>query len=257
MIMTKRAGNSLLWIALLVISIACESNAQEEPKPITVVGAHLEGRLDNNPASGYNQLIPRILPEDRSVAVYQRYPLVRALRDFEQTDRACLFPASIISTVALTAVPAGILMESDMVDYVSSHIMTRKGGVSINEKADVFGRTIAVQRGVVYIELMEDADRFTVIRTPDDRTALRMLAAGRVDGMYGWYPDALIIASNNGIELPDFNPDYILFETTTHVVCKKGIGAEPLIEHINRRLTALRDSGELQTILGPYARLEK
>lgn len=244
-----------LLAALICATVAFGDGGPQEP--ISVVGAHLEGRLDDNPESGYNRLIRKIMPIDQTMAVYQRYPLVRALRKFEETDRACLFPASISATVALTSVDAETLFESAMVDYVSSHIMTSKNGPLINNKADIFGRTIAIQRGVEYTSLMADSDRFTVIRTPDDKTALRMLEAGRVDGMYGWYPDAFIIAANNDIELPDFNPDFILFETTTHVVCKKEAGAEPLVDHINRRMEALRTSGELQKILGPYARLEK
>jgi hypothetical protein len=249
----------LLFRGLLLtfmVAVAARGDGDQQKAPIMLIGAHLEGRLDDDPQSGYNRLIRRIMPIDQSLAVYQRYPLVRALRKFEQTQRSCLFPASISASVALTSLKPDELFESAMVDFVSSHILTRKGQPMINSKEDVFGRTIAVQRGVEYTALMADSDRFAVIRTPDDKTALRMLEAGRVDGMYGWFPDAFIIAENTGIQLPDFNPDYILFETTTHVVCKAGTGAEPFVDHVNMRIRALRESGELQRVLGPFARLE-
>ena len=72
---------------------------------------------------------------------------------------------------------------------------------------------------------------------------------------YGWNPDALIIAKREGQQLPNFNPDFVIFETTTHLVCKGDIGAEPVIAFVNREIEQLRISGRLKTILGPYARI--
>ncbi|NVJ97456.1 MAG: transporter substrate-binding domain-containing protein [Alphaproteobacteria bacterium] len=225
--------------------------------PIAIIGAHLEGRLDNDPASGYNRLVKYLLPIDQSVAVFQRYPLVRALRQFEDTKRSCLFPASARAAQNLIGIPAEDLVESSFVDFVSSHVMVKPGGPFIADKTDIYGRTIAIQRGVEMVVLKDDYDRFDIIRTPDDQTALKMLQAGRIDGMYGWNPDALIIATKYGIELPDFNPDFILFQTTTHFVCKKGIGAERLLNLINGRIAIARRTGQLKEMLGPFARLEK
>tara|TARA_R110002096_G_scaffold410865_4_gene610723 strand:- start:691 stop:1104 length:414 start_codon:yes stop_codon:yes gene_type:complete len=70
-------------------------SGQDPGETIEIIAAHLEGRLDAEPTSGYNLLLTRILPTQSHYLKYQRYPLSRAIRKFREAKRVCLFPSSI------------------------------------------------------------------------------------------------------------------------------------------------------------------
>lgn len=256
--MIKKITRHILLLVALAPFIFNDVQAQSEAKrlaPIFVVGAHLEGRLDGTPEAGYENLMLKVMPLDQSQAVFQRYPLVRALRYFEETERTCLFPASVSAAMALTEIEPADLIESVAIDRVSSHFMVRSDTNPPSNFDEMSGLTLAIQGGVKIEAMTGHETNFRIIRTPDDKTALRMLQASRVDAMYGWNPDALIISENNGLPLPHFNPDFILFDTTTHVVCKKASGVDAFLGRINERIEALRRSGQLREMLGPHARI--
>lgn len=226
----------------------------ERNKPVDIVAAHLEGRLDEDPESGFNKLANLIFPRD-GAASYQRMPLARGLRFFTETERACMYPASALAVQSLTSTSPDKVLESAPIDLVSSHVFTPPGGRVYNTFDELEGKSMAVQHGVEASQYIRTVVDFDLVRTPNDLSALRMVMAGRVDVMYGWYPDTFIIAEKNKLPLPDFNPDLIIFETTTHLVCKKFAGVEALLSTVNGRIEALRQEGRLQEILGRHARI--
>lgn len=238
----------------MVLSFDLGADDTTVSEPILIVGAHLEGRLDGTETAGYDQLIKIILPTDGSTE-FQRMPLVRAIRTFAEEKHVCLFPTSVSAVESIAAIQDADFLQSAAIDLVTSHFMTSKQQPRINSFEDIRGLRIAVQRGVAAGALSKSPFKPVLVATPDDTIAFRMMQAGRVDGFYGWNPDALIIAEREGTELPNFNPDFIIFETTTHLVCKSNIGAEPVIAFVDKKIETLRSSGALRAILGPYARI--
>tara|TARA_R110002096_G_scaffold410865_4_gene610722 strand:- start:312 stop:677 length:366 start_codon:yes stop_codon:yes gene_type:complete len=117
------------------------------------------------------------------------------------------------------------------------------------------GVDIAVQQGVAESALLNLKIHFNTIKTPDDLSALKMLLAKRVDTMFGWHPDILLIAEKNNLPLPKFDADFIFFQTTTHFVCKNFGGAQDLMKILNTRIDDLKTTGKLQTILGKHAQI--
>jgi len=220
-----------------------------------VVGAHLEGRLDDDPASGYNQLIDHLLPHRPHFPNYQRYPLVRAIRTFMETPRSCLFPTSRIAAENLSGQPADAFLESEPIDKVSAHLFARAPELAPGTFNDILGKTIAVQRGAITNRVLEHFREGRIIQSPNDRAALKMLQAGRVDFTYSWNPDALIISEKNGLSLPHFNPQFVFFDTTTHLVCKKFDGANELLDIVSGRIREAKKSGKLRQMLGRFARI--
>jgi hypothetical protein len=246
----------LVCVFVIANSLAATDVAETVNSPILVIGAQLEGRLDDSETAGYSLLINELLP-DRDDVNYQSFPLQRAIRTFEMEDRSCLFPTSIFAAALLTAVDPGEMIQSDPIDLVTSHFLTRKGEPTIDSWGQIDQHKVAIQQSVELSAVNRGLSKPQIVRTPNDRVALRMLMAGRVDVFYGWYPDSVIIAEAEGLELPDFNPNFVVFETTTHIVCKKGINAEPVLEYANRKIQALKQSGELRKMLGPHARIAK
>ncbi|MEX0297678.1 MAG: substrate-binding periplasmic protein [Kordiimonas sp.] len=250
-----------LFILLLFAVLVCpkaSAGALSEQYPsevIKIIGAHLEGRLDEDPTSGYRVLIRKILPTDTHYFQFARYPLTRALRDFKETERACIFPSSAPAVRILTGDQNTEFVESEPVDIVTSHIISAPHRPTFATVRDLDGHSVAVQQSVVTSRFLRENSTATITRTPNDLTALKMLLAGRVDAMYGWFPDIFIIAEKNGLSLPHFNPDLILFKTTTHLVCKEFVGNELLFKIVNTRIKDLKRKDELQKILGVHARI--
>ena len=203
------------------------------------------------------------MPADPSVAIYRHFPLVRAVRSFEETERSCLFPASKKTVLSLTKVPVETVLESTAIDRVSAHIMVRKGTPSIGGIADLAGKTIAVQQGVSLLAKLGQKVTFKEFKTPNDKVASRMLAAGRVDGMYGWNPDAFwswvpdsyILFEKMGYGAPSLALDRPVFVSSTHFLCQKTAATEALMQDVNRAIRVMRADGRLKEILGPYARI--
>lgn len=242
-------------LGLLTPTSSASSGGQDPGEVIKIIGAHLKGRLDEDPTSGYNVLLRKVLPADTHYFNYQRYPVPRAIRDFFGTKRACLFPASSASVNVLTDHPTLEVHESEPIDIVSGHIVTAAGRPVINHEKELYGKMLATQRAVVIDQFIRRISSIKIVGVPDDLSALKMINAGRVDAMYGWFPDIYITAERYGIEPPNFNPDYELFRTKTHLVCKKFGGSERLFKIVNTRIRDLRARGKLQEILGKHARI--
>ena len=238
-----------------ISSSAGAANGQDPRKIIKIIGAHLEGRLDEDPNSGYQLIIKALLPTQTHYFQFSRYPFTRAVRDFKNNTRVCIIPSSEKAVRILTKDAKIELLESSAIDVVTSHIISAPNKPVFTTVKALEKHTIAAQNGVVMSRFLREKSTVQVTRTSNDLTALRMVLAGRVDAMYGWFPDIYIIAEKNGLSLPHFNPELILFETTTHLVCKKFDGNEHLFTIVNTRINELKRRGELQNILGKHARI--
>lgn len=228
---------------------------QDPGETIEIIAAHLEGRLDAYPSSGYNRLLAKVLPTQSHYLKYQRYPLSRAIRKFDETKRVCLFPTSLSAIEAITSIKATELIEGNAIDIVSSHFFSESDQQIFSTIKSLEGTDIAVQQGIAETAIFNLEADFNMVKTPDDLSALKILLAGRVDAMYGWLPDTLLIAERHNLPLPIFDADFVSFQTTTHFVCKNFGGAQNLIKVLNMRLDALKQTGELQKILGPHAQV--
>lgn len=228
--------------------------ASGQGRSIEIIGVHLEGRLDNDPQSGYNQLIKALLSPTEYKDSYQRYPFARAVRNFEKTERACFFPASQTSIDLLYPNAPIRVAETTPIDIVSAHIISAPSGPLFTSLAQLYKKTVAVQHTLA-VPQFQKGSNVKVLRTPDDLTALKALLAGRADAMFGWIPDTLIIAEKNKLPLPGFSPEFAVYETTTHLVCKKFKGHEQLIAQVNEQLKSLKKNRNLKQILGKHARV--
>ncbi|MEX0297679.1 MAG: substrate-binding periplasmic protein [Kordiimonas sp.] len=230
-------------------------SGQDPGETIEIIAAHLEGRLDDDPQSGYNKLLKKILPTQSHYLKYQRYPLTRALRKFAEAKRVCLFPASKTAVASIVKIETDNLYESIPIDSVSSHFISAPDKRKVERPSDLDGLKVGVQHGVSGRAFSDINPNITVITAPDDLTALKMVYANRVDVMYGWYPDSYYIAEKNNLPLPYFNPEFVIFETTTHFVCKEFGGFEDLLKILNTRIRNLKKTGELKNILGKHAQI--
>lgn len=229
--------------------------AQGANEQIEVIKAFLYGRLDDQPSSDYNMLLSKILPKPSTTFKARLYPLVRAIRNFGEKERVCLFPASKSSVKWAAKTPENEVIESLAIDKVSAHLFSRRGEPIYSSVDQLDGKRLAVQIGMTVLDFFETDAQYRIISSSNDLSSVKMLHAGRVDVMFGWYPDVFLIADDQKIPTPQYDPDFILYESTIHLVCKKFEGAENLIDTVNNHLTVLKENGELHTILNQHADL--
>lgn len=228
--------------------------APEGSDQVLVIGARLDGRLDEDPKSGYNQLAADIFGEADTVQ-FQRLPMVRAITTFKRDDRACLMPTSPDIMAVLGGIDSTLLVASDPIDIVSSHFFFRTEAEIDQQVYERPDRHVAKQSGLNLQELLGDKLKARFTHVPEMLMALRMLDARRVDAMYAWYPDVMIISERDGIATPFFEIEAAHITIQTSLVCKNFEGVSSLLAGFNRRLAFLRESGKLKEMLGPYARL--
>ncbi len=231
--------------------------SQAIPEDGKILAVHLEGRLDEDAQSGYNKLAKAVVPTSVYEHMYQRYPFARAVRDFKQKKNACIFPSSKSALKLLYPNENMTVLESDTIDTVTAHFISSAVNTPLSSFEGLKEKTIAAQHAVGVPNLLAERYGVKVIRTPDDLSALRMVLAGHVDAMYGWFPDIFIIAKRNNLPQPRFDPDFVLYQTTTHFVCKQFDGHEEIIGAINRNLKRIKKNGALREILGKHARIAK
>ncbi|MEX0299612.1 MAG: substrate-binding periplasmic protein [Kordiimonas sp.] len=253
--------NKLKFTAILIASILLFSfptfrvTAQDPGETIEIIAAEIAGRLDAPPESGYTKLFNRILPAKTHYLKYQRYPLLRALRKFEQSKRVCLVPASIGTIRVLSGIDVDDLYESEAIDIVSSHFLTAPNQPKVSNFDMLKGKRVAVRQGVAIEHFTDLSSEVEIMRPPSETTAIKMLFSGRVDAIYGWIPDIRIHADLHNLPLPEYDPDFAPFRSSIHVVCKEFGGMESLMATINEQINALKASGELQEILGKHAHI--
>ncbi len=247
-----------VWLSFLSLTVTVSAEgANSLDSEVQIIGIHLEGRLDANPKSGYNLLIAELLPPTLYSNQYRAYPAARAIRDFKANPSACLFPASYSAIGALYPDEQFKINVSDGIDRVSAHIISPPKVTPVSRLTELRGHSIAIKLAVNAQQLQALKSDVKVLRTPDDLTALRTVLAGRADYMYGWYPDIYIIAKNNNLALPAFDPTLIIYETTTHIVCKQFSGNDGILAYANERIKALKSNGKLRSILGKYAQITR
>ncbi len=246
--------------ALIIVFLLCpvptpHATAQDPGETIEIIAAEIAGRLDATPESGYTKLFNRILPTQTHYLKYQRYPLLRALRKFEQSKRVCLVPASIATITVLSGVEVDDLQESEAIDIVSSHFLTAPNQPKISNFDMLSGKRVAVRQGVAMEHFAELGSDVEIHRPPSETSAINMLFSGRVDAIYGWIPDIRIHADLHNLLLPEYDSSFAPFQSSIHIVCKKFGGMESLMTTINMQIKALKQSGELKEILGKHANI--
>lgn len=244
----------LAALMLLPIVVTAYAKANDTPE-ISLIAAHIETRLDDDPESSYQRVIKYLIEGQHAKIRHQKYPLNRAIRAFIETKNSCLFPTSSKILNAVTGHPLSQLIQSDVIDHVSSHIFTAPGKPLISSLQALNNKSITARQLDITEYFMVPGVDINIIRTVDNQSALRMLLAGRADAMYGWVPDTYEIADEHGLVQPYYDPSLVVYETDIHFTCKDFPAARKLLPEINQQISKAKQDGTLQKMLGKHARI--
>ncbi|MCH8532849.1 MAG: transporter substrate-binding domain-containing protein [Saccharospirillum sp.] len=222
-------------------------------EPLKVYGYDLDFRLQPNGEGHYHQFLAAI-GEQGVVVDLDIVSLQRGLRYMEEEADACNFPATINAIMQSYPAFADIpLIAGEPVDHISLRVFTRPGEPVVSDMAELKGRRVALWNGLDPEALLRGAGAL-VEPTPNESVRVRMLAAGRMDVIIGFMPDVLLVAEAQGIPVPHYAESLALYlDEGATIVCRDTASNREQLAAFNVALNALKRSGELQRILGPFA----
>lgn len=222
-----------------------------------VIGLELQYRLRKDNTAHYNKMWEKLVDMglSRDISVL---PLKRAFRDYSADGNSCLFPTSMQSLKASFPQFANAdLIETKSVDYVTLTILTLPDQPKITETAQLDGKRIAMWNGLDPKLFFADVN-VHVETTNDDATQLKMLNNKRVDAVVGFIPDIFLAADSIQSPYPKYEGNLRFFDRNqVSMVCFNKPENKAFITEFNQLITQLKDSGELQKILGPHAVVSK
>lgn len=220
-----------------------------------VIGLELPNRLQSDGQAHYNVMWNRILELGFSHNI-EVLPLKRAFRDFSELQDSCLFPTTVESlTTSFPQFKGKRFISSDEVDYVHLKVMTRPGEPVISDLSELNGKKVALWNGLdpkIFLAGLDVETETTI----SEEVRIKMLNSHRVDAILGFIPDTLIAADKMQVTPPEHEGGYVFFDNqAVTMVCFESDNNRKLLEQFNHVLAQLKSSGELQTILGPHARV--
>lgn len=249
-------------VAQTTVDASTESNLEanleaQGDAPIKISGVALEYRLRENGSDQYNKLIEKLAEKklDFNLVIF---PLTRAVRNLTE-GADCIFPSSLnsLGTHFAEQTKGYEFIASNPVDYISMRVFTRQGEKTIAAFNELNNKKVAIWLGFdrnIYLQGINA----TVDEVASEEVRVNMLTKKRVDAIVGFTPDVFLAAQKLGVAIPEYNKSLSVFEGEgASVVCHKNAKNSQFIEQLNTQLEMLRESGELASILGPYATLVK
>ena len=221
-----------------------------------VIGLDLPNRLQADGQAHYNKMWERMieLGLDHELEVF---PLKRAFRNFSEQQNSCIFPSTIESlTTSFPQFKGKNLIASSQVDYVHLKVMTRAGEPVIADLSELNGKKVALWNGLdpkIFLAGLEVETETTT----SEEVRIKMLNSHRVDAILGFIPDTLIAADKMQVAAPEHEGGFVFFDNhAVTIVCFDSASNRALLAEFDQVLAQLKSTGELQTILGPHARVQ-
>ncbi|NVJ98228.1 MAG: hypothetical protein HWE25_08750 [Alphaproteobacteria bacterium] len=197
----------------------------------------------------YNDLARLIVFPERAKHRYDIIPYRRANRIFGSDKKSCHYPSSLNYMAATGLVDdRSDLIESYFFIRSVAHIFAPNGKEPPHDKEGTRGKIIAYPMGAEVPRLLQGYEGY-FIPVADETDKASMLLGNRVELLIAYMPDARFVFDNLGADLPPYDPSFTINDDNIGVVCHKTPENEALIERINKRVLALRETGELAAFL--------
>lgn len=227
--------------------------AEESRDAVVIAGFPKEGRLEQDGTGHYADMVQAFLAESDEPASFVIMPFKRVTRTFLDGGSICVVPAAFERwRHFVPSLTREDILESEPIDYVTAHIVTRAGEPTISDIRQLQGKRVSHWVGVPVDAFLTDVD---TIAAESEESNIRLLMSGRVDAIFSWSPDASILYDRMGLGTPNFAPDEPVFGSATHLVCRKTPATELLSRDVNQTILRMRADGRLKDLLGRHARV--
>jgi ABC-type amino acid transport substrate-binding protein len=254
----RATTHTTIRLTIVLLTLSSSSWSQENNPALTIYAIELDYRLSESGETQYNALLDifTALNNEKINAIVR--PLSRTLISFKENKSSCIFPATFS---ALTVndpfydpnVANDNFISSHPIDRVSLRILTKANQPTINNLMSLNNKSIATINGF-NSEVIFSGLNVNVEYTANEETRLKMLHAERVDAVIGFVPDILLAAEALNIPTPNYNEELSLITIEgVGFICHKSNTTSSFIAAANKKITQLKNSGEMRTILGPHA----
>jgi len=236
---------SCWWLVLPVVA--------QDAEPVMVIGFPKEGRMEQDGSGPYPDLVRAILAEVDTPTTWVVSPVMRSTRLFSEGGARCLVPAALVPWQnKFPHLTTKNTVESEPIDYITAHIVTKPGTAPITDLRDLAGKRIGYWVGASVDRFLPDVG-YTKVTAQSEESNIRMLMSGRVDAIFNWNPDAYILFERMGYGEPSLDPDDPIFGSTAHFWCHRTRATEAFIKQADKVIREMREDGRIKNILGKHS----
>lgn len=230
---------------------AATSPDAKKHQTLTLALTHIENVMDvENDQAPYNRLLAALMEQFDIEFNLGFYPSGRSnfLLDTGKVD--CIFP------IALGGYRGEVATRFlEPVNRVSVHLFSY-GDITYTSLEQVRRKTVVYPQGYLFNNLIEDnpfeAD-FTPVLTA--HSAVNMIKLGRAEAYLDYLPDLRFTLTEEEQEGLNYSPENPIFSTHDSFECSIEKDTGEAIDVLNSAIVSLKESGQLQLILGKYYNL--
>ncbi len=227
---------------------------------ITVVVQEMPGLIEPGKALPYNRLLNDLLEEAPGVAGVDILPGYRGPRLWLRHEYQCIFGGVSAPghqrprDTAISETDWSTLHISTPFNLLKVHAFSRTGAEPAHTLGALKGQKIAVDQ-VLFFDLRFHSDALKssdFIKVDTSREALSLLENDRVDHVFAYDNDVAMMQAERGAAFA-YDPAFTLLELEESMMCWSGGEVAALVSHVNDRLSEMRRSGMLESLV-PHLR---
>lgn len=245
----------LFLCALSISLLAVSPGLGASDEKVLVVGFYKEGRVNPDGSGGYAELARYILGQVKTPSILITMPILRTVRTFKKGGDRCVLSALHGTWLARTELRPEDVVESEPIDYVTAHFVTRPGEPVITDARALEGKSLGHWVGAPVDRILPPDVSVNRVSAATEESNIHMLMSGRVDVIWSWIPDVYILFEKFGYGKPSLVPKEPLLGATSHILCHRSPLTERFIKQVDSVIQTMRSEGKLKEILSPYAQI--
>ena len=174
------------------------------------------------------------------------YPVKRAIKNFTERQDTCLY--SFYSAAKRTLGEDNVIVSYPLAAS-KLYIFTKKGTPPVTSVEQLEGKRVGGILGTAeafYREYTKGVN-FRLDTASSDKLNLEKLEKGRIDAMFGWFPDLYPV-----LDQLSYSAELPLFIGHEKIICHNTKEGKLFINAISRALQEMHDDGTLQKIEGNF-----
>lgn len=234
---------------IVVLSLVfCIQNVATQPlaEHVTSIGASdSDFLLSSMPdkIGPYNYLVDKL--KEKTVSTFELIYFPPARSDMLLANKLidCIIPGNINQVEFPEQHVASIAF-----NQARAHIFTKKNRPVINSLADLDDKVLATRRGYHYGDKLF-GNNIKNVKVNTIKQSILMLEKDRVDAFVAYSPDILGTLKEFDTISFHYNKNFVIHQQSEQIVCQKTQRNKQFIKELNKAITELKSSGELDTIL--------
>ncbi|WND03632.1 transporter substrate-binding domain-containing protein [Temperatibacter marinus] len=247
----------LMAFLILVTFVDLSAWAQQTKDKVITIHSFLQPeRMDTQLNGDYGKIVRYVRDHVDSPVIVRPTFLARALKNFERGQgNICFFP---MANTGLDVFFPGQFSQSNSlisvpVDVVTGRVISRKGMPLVSSLKDMKGKTFSVIRKVLVKRYFPNIKQNQLVKAPSDSNNIRMLVNGRVNYMITFMPDIALSMRAINFKEYTFDPDFLFFESTTAIICKRTEKTEHFMNQANKLIIDLQQSGKMKALMSEFS----